>query len=671
VSLYGAGGVSSLPVIHGMADDRLRVQVDGMNLFSACPNHMNPPLSYISPSQVGTVNVWAGITPVSVGGDSIGGTIAVESPAPEFSESGQGTLFKGEASAYFGSNGNAKRGSVSATVASDIVSVTYRGAAALADNYTAGGDFKNFTATGRSGHTLSLDTVGSTAYEVYNHILDIAARNENHLFQAQFGFQDTPKELYPNQRMDMTDNTEHRFNLRYLGKFDWGSLEARAYHETVDHSMNFGDDKQFCYTTAPGMPMNTSSKNTGATAKASINLSSQDILRIGAEYQHYELDDWWPPSGTGGMSPYTFVNINNGKRDRTALFGEWEKQLNPQWMTLLGLRYERVETNADPIHGYNLATAPTVPTPAGMMNQTRDAANFNNANRDKTDDNVDVTLLARYTADATRDVEFGFARKVRSPNLYERYSWSTANMMAVMNNFVGDGNGYIGNPDLKPEKAHTLSATANWHAADRSWEFTATPYFTHVTDYIDAIQWNGATNAPATTLTSSKFVALKYVNQTARLYGLDLAGHMPLAKTGMGDLGLKGMLNYTHGENRDTGDGLYNVMPLNAKLSLTQKFGGWDNSAELVMARRKDDVSDMRNEIKTPGYGIVNLRGSYNWKKARADFGVENIFDKLYYLPTGGAYLGQGMTMSINGIPWGIAVPGMGRSIYGGLTVKF
>ena len=41
VSLYGSGGVSSLPVIHGLADDRLRVQVDGMNLISACANHMN------------------------------------------------------------------------------------------------------------------------------------------------------------------------------------------------------------------------------------------------------------------------------------------------------------------------------------------------------------------------------------------------------------------------------------------------------------------------------------------------------------------------------------------------------------------------------------------------------------------------------------------------------
>ncbi|MBP6582723.1 MAG: TonB-dependent receptor, partial [Chromatiaceae bacterium] len=43
VSLYGAGGVSSLPAIHGLADDRVRIKVDGMDLIASCPNHMNPP----------------------------------------------------------------------------------------------------------------------------------------------------------------------------------------------------------------------------------------------------------------------------------------------------------------------------------------------------------------------------------------------------------------------------------------------------------------------------------------------------------------------------------------------------------------------------------------------------------------------------------------------------
>ncbi|HNU66164.1 MAG TPA: TonB-dependent receptor plug domain-containing protein, partial [Methylotenera sp.] len=82
VSLYRAGGVSSLPAIHGLADDRIRIKVDGMDLIASCPNHMNPPLSYIDPTNIDNVKVYAGITPVSVGGDSIGGTIIADTKTP-------------------------------------------------------------------------------------------------------------------------------------------------------------------------------------------------------------------------------------------------------------------------------------------------------------------------------------------------------------------------------------------------------------------------------------------------------------------------------------------------------------------------------------------------------------------------------------------------------------
>jgi iron complex outermembrane receptor protein len=698
VSLYGSGGVSSLPAIHGLADDRLRIKVDGMDLISACPNHMNPALSYLDPSQVGTIEVYAGIAPVSVGGDSIGGSIIAETAAPEFAAPGQASLVKGEVGAFYRSNGNARGGNVAATYATESFNISYTGAIAKSDNYDAGGDFKDslFVAgtdsgfTGHPGHTLPLDEVGSTAYDTRNHTLGLAFRGGDHLVEAKFGLQDLPEQLWPNQRMDMLGNDQKRVNLRYLGDLDWGKLEARVYHEDVDHFMDFGDDKKYWYlqgtptysgdpcggpsaTCAAGMPMYTASTNTGVVVKADIDLTQQDLLRVGTEYQRYRLDDWWPASGAG-MWPNTFWNVNDGERDRTALFGEWEKQYSPQWLTLAGLRYERVAMDAGDVHGYNLSTFPTVVAASGG-NQTRDAANFNNADHSKTDNNWDMTVLARYTPDATRDIEFGFAHKTRSPNLHERYTWSTWQMAALMVNWAGDGNGYIGNLDLEPEKANTVSATFDWHAADRSWEFKATPYYTHVTDYIDAIQWDATTNAPRVALQTDQFTVLKFVNQSARLYGLDLSGKMPLAKTGAGEFGLNGLLSYTKGENRDTGDGLYNIMPLNAKLALTQKRGGWDNAAELVMVSRKDDVSEMRNEMETPGYALVNLRGSHSWKKVRVDFGVENVFDRLYYHPLGGAYLGQGTTMTAQAVAtvpqWGTPVPGMGRSIYTALNIQF
>jgi iron complex outermembrane recepter protein len=701
VSFYGAGAVSSLPTIHGLADDRLRIKIDGMDLLAACPNHMNPALSYLDPSQVGAITVYAGISPVSVGGDSIGGSIVAETRAPEFAAPGQKSLLKGEVGGFYRSNNDARGANISATMANENISLSYTGAYSEADNYTAGKNFKNYTATGRAGERMSRDEVGSTAYQTGNHTLGLAVKNANHLFEVKLGYQDMPEQLYPNQRMDLLDNEQKRINLRWLGEYDWGKLEARAYHETVDHFMDFGKDKRFWYgaasggnavldpitcgaisaTCAQGMPMYTESKTTGASLKADVKLSDEDILRVGTELQRYRLDDWWPASGSG-MFPGTFVNINDGERDRKALYAEWESKPKAQWMTLIGLRYERVSMDAGNVRGYktNIATAPNPGVDVG--GQIADSNAFNNRDRSRNDNNWDLTALARYTAGPGLDVEFGFARKTRSPGLYEAYPWSAWQMAALMNNFVGDGNGYIGNPDLKPEKAHTLSATFDWHAADRQWEFKATPHYTHVSDYIDASRcaagmMGGCTGNFVPNPANNQFVRLKYENHSARLYGLDLSGKMPLAKSGLGEFGVKGMLSYIRGKNHKTGDNLYNIMPLNAKLTLTQEVGDWDNALEVVGVAAKRNVSQVRNEMKTPGYGLVNLRFSHAWKQVRFDFGVENLFDRYYEMPLGGAYLGQGTTMTTAAVPtgvvpmWGTPVPGMGRSLYAGINVKF
>ena len=115
-----------------------------------------------------------------------------------------------------------------------------------------------------------------------------------------------------------------------------------------------------------------------------------------------------------------------------------------------------------------------------------DAAAFNALDHAKTDVNLDGSALLRYEPDPISQFELGFARKTRSPNLYERYAWSTSAMGMNMIGWFGDGNGYVGNVDLKPEKAHTVSFTAGWHdAAQKIWEFKVTPYYSYVQDYID------------------------------------------------------------------------------------------------------------------------------------------------------------------------------------------
>ncbi|GAB4291218.1 MAG: TonB-dependent receptor [Methylophaga sp.] len=665
VSLYGAGGVSSLPAIRGLADDRLRIKVDGMDLISACANHMNPPLSYISPDRVSELKVYAGISPVSVGGDSIGGTIITESRKPEFAQSPDELLTSGEIGAFYRSNGDARGGQLSASLATQNFSLSYSGSTTKANNYDAGGNFKPAGNTAVDRGALDADEVGSSAYETRNHALDLGFKlNEDHIIQLKLAHQDIPYQGWPNQRMDMLENRSNQVNLIYNGQFDWGSLETSLYREKTHHKMQFGDDKQFLYGTARGMPMETEGDNRGLSLKAEITVNDRDLLRVGTDLQRYRLDDFWEASGNAMMSPNTFININNGQRDRYGVFAEWEAHWNDRWMTLAGIRHETVKMDADEVQGYN------------AMFQT-DADAFNNSDRDQTDHNLDLTALARFTPSATQSYEFGYAQKTRSPNLYERYAWSTNGMAMRMVNLAGDGNGYVGNVNLDPEVAHTLSLTADWHDAEqKEWGITITPYFSYVDDFIDAERCSGGGMMSACTADNltrrNDFVYLQYENVSAKLYGVDISAEKHLYQSErMGTLHGEAIVSYVRGKNRDTGDDLYNIMPLNATFSLHHAKGRWHNTAEWQLVSAKDNVSSERNEQETSGYGLVNLRTSYEWQDVRVDFGIENVFDKLYSHPLGGAYTGQGPTMSANGVPWGITVPGMGRSFYTGINYQF
>jgi iron complex outermembrane receptor protein len=258
--------------------------------------------------------------------------------------------------------------------------------------------------------------------------------------------------------------------------------------------------------------------------------------------------------------------------------------------------------------------------------------------------------------------------------LYQRYAWSTQPMAALMNNFVGDGNGYIGNVDLKPEVAHTLSVSGDWHDTEqKQWGFKASGYVTHVQNFIDARRCNfGQCGGDANVAASTGFVNLQYANVSARLLGLDLSGNLLLAEAeAYGRFKATGVLSYIKADDLSTGDKLYNIMPLNSKLALLQTWGAWTNSAEVQLVAAKTQVSQVRNEMRTAGYGLLNLRSSFDWKQARIEIGIENALNRLYAQPLGGAYLGQGASMTSQGIAWGTVVPAMGRSINMALSLRF
>jgi iron complex outermembrane receptor protein len=79
--------------------------------------------------------------------------------------------------------------------------------------------------------------------------------------------------------------------------------------------------------------------------------------------------------------------------------------------------------------------------------------------------------------------------------------------------------------------------------------------------------------------------------------------------------------------------------------------------------------------MQTADYGLLHLRSRYEQGRWSAEVGVEHLLDRYYDDPLGGAYVGQGSTMTIPPAPneprWGTPVPGAGRAIYAGASVKF
>ena len=672
VSFSSGGAISSRPAIHGMADDRVRIQIDGMNLISACGNHMNPALSYVAPSSVLSAQVLAGITPVSMGGDSIAGTIRVQSADPMFAEDGKDYLITGQASAFYRSNSDAHGGNVSATLANKNASLTYTGSTMNARDYKAGG---NFTTRNKINGN---DVVGSSYYKVDNQSVSFAVRNDQHIANIKLGLQNIPYQGFPNVRMDLAGDNSWFANFSTKSTFDWGRLETRAYHEDVQHYMNFLRDKGG--NTGRTMPMDTHGVNQGLQVKGIIDLDAakKHQLTAGAEYQRYRLDDWWNPIGKNPMmmmqGPGPFWNIRDGKRDRLDFYAEVESKWNAQWLTQLGIRGGLVEMKAG---------APVVDY--GKM--TREALLVNLQDRQRTDAIVDVTALARYTPNDTQQYEFGFARKNRAPSLYERYAWSRGTVMGMgmmtmtmpmamfMNNWYGDGNGYVGNSNLNPEAAYTVSGTADFHDANKEdWGLKITPYYTYVKDYIDADYCqaaNGVTCANTakgftTTHGGGGYRLLQLGNYDAQIVGVDVSGSKLLWKDdNYGSLTGRGIMSYVRGQNLTRNDNLYQQMPWNMTLDLDYKWKGLIATLETQVVAPKDTVQQVRLEPKTPGYALLNLRGSYDWKYVRVDAGIENLLNKNYSLPLGGVYMGEA------NLPAGTPVPGYGRSYNVGLTVTY
>nr|WP_282110761.1 TonB-dependent receptor [Shewanella algicola] len=631
VDFSQAGGVSALPILNGMMGDRIKVLIDGSDITASCANQMNPPLSYISANQIVSTQVVAGVSPVSAGGDNIAGVIKVNGLQPIFNNSDDVIWQSGNVSGGYNSVSDTTLAAINTTVASQTLSFSYQGSYEDANSYV-------------DGHG---DKVLDTLYQSQNHALMAAWQDETQQLAVKLTHQHIPFQGFANQYMDMTNNDSFGAIVRYqLDLENDGLFSAQMNWHRVEHEMGFFSEEK-----TGKMPMETTGKDLSYQLHWQLPINKDAMLLLGQEYYLYQLDDSWPAvTGSTMMSPNDYININNGERKRAAVFAEWQQTLNSRWWLSAGLRYEYVSTDADEVQPYNTMSM------MGMTNVNVAAAEvFNALERQRDDHIIDATLLARYQLSDTETFELGLARKGRAPNLYERYSWGQSTMATTMIGWYGDGNGYIGNPDLNQETVHTLSAA--YKQINDDFSLTTTAWYSDINDYIDA---NVVGSFNSSGLEGNSRNILQFTNVDATLYGAKIDAEYQFAQQTSGMWSITANVSATHGERDDTHQPLYQIKPLQTEFGLHHQRGDWQNSVTWQWVAEKDRVDNTRLENTTDSYSLLNLSSSITWKQATMTVAVKNLLDEYYQLPLGGVSIAEYKADNSHGFE---QIAGAGRSL--------
>lgn len=596
------GPLVGIPQYRGLFGPRVAVSLDGRQLAPAGPNWMDPPMSYAVTAQLESLEVYRGIAPVSVAQESIGGAIDVRTRHRDFG-----------ARPDFDHGGR-----LAASVRS--VSEAYQ----LDGDFQASNEHHRFKLAAMIQEGSDADFPGGTIlpseYERERYDVGYGLRRGNHSLQFDYGYNNTGDTGTPALPMDIEYIRGDLYNLAYRLEPQSGiEVEVSVYTSELDHGMtNF-------HLRRPPAPDGWR-RNIAATDN--FGFKAQARWEDGQGSWFLGVDGFSESHDSDIDNPSNLMffveNFNGAEREIAGLFLEREQALNVRWSVEFGLRYNRVHTDAGEVN----ASPALIMPPARAL---RDA--FNAADRDRRDDNVDALARIRHTLSGNTTFYAGLARKMRSPAYQERYLW----LPLEATGGLADGQLYTGDVDLGPEESRIVEFGFDFSNGG----LTLSPrlFYNRVDDYIQGVPLGPI--HPATMLVRMMNAAngtdrpdpLQFGNVDAELYGFDMDWNWSIDET----WSLSGLANYVRGQRRDSDDNLFRIAPPNMTLRLDYRSGDWGVTLENVLYARQEHVSNTNREQTSPGYGLVNLRGSWQITgHLQLAAGIDNLFDKTYRSHLGG-----------------------------------
>jgi len=582
------GTLAGIAQYRGMYGARVNVLVDGMDIANACSNNMDAPLHYLPRTFVEKLEVVRGISPVSAGMETIGGTVVADARHSDFA-AGDALEMHGNLAGGVQSVDTGYSASALATLANR------RHRLHLGASYEAGDD-RDFGA----------GTVRPTEYRRSAVDVGYGWRHGGHELAFDYRRNDTSDAGTPALPMDDIYSDANLLRAEYRGRSAGVALLAKLYYTDLDHRMS---NYELRRAAAGRRRFNeAASEAVGYRVQAGVDAAGGTLV-VGTDGH---LLDYRARLGDPDDAGFFLDNFNDVERNRYGIFAEWTADPAARWGVRMGLRWTRVTMDAGIVDASMAMMSPA-------LRALRDR--FNDADRDVAEDLFDLVAGADYRAGDQLTLIAGVARKGRAPGYQERYLWSPLEATGGLS----DGNLYVGNLDLDPEHAWQFEVGADWR--DRRAYLAPRVFYQHVDDYIQGVP---ATDPRVLMLAamSGDPTPLRYANVDARLWGVDASFGVQPAEYWFVD----GVLSWVRGERRDIDDDLFRIAPLNALVDLSYRRARWSVTVEGVFYAGQERVSRTNDETPSPGYALLNLYGQYAVPAMGATLsaGVENVLDKNY-----------------------------------------
>ncbi|RKS01227.1 TonB-dependent siderophore receptor [Flavobacterium sp. 102] len=576
VDLVKRGAYAWEPIINSMATERTLITIDGMRIFGACTDKMDPITSYVEVSNLSQATVNSG-QQGSCFGSTIGGAIDLKRTQSKFGTPNWNFALN----TGFESNNRQKIIGSSVNFADSTyyfdTDIMFR----EAENYNAGNNREILYSQFRK-----LNFSGTTGFKF----------RQNQLIEASVIYDKATDVGYPALPMDVSLAEALITSLKYviLPKSpllkDW---ETKIYFNTITHRM---DD-----TTRPSVPIHMDmpgwSETFGMYSKISgLKNNHHFLANLNSFYNKSVAEMTMYPAdpNENSMFMYTWPDV---RTFFTGLFVEdnWVFNCHSGLKISVSIGSHTNEVASDfGLQSLQIFYPEMEAQKSRFLKSMAVNYNYNKNNW---------------------EYGFGGGYGERAPSVSEGYGFYLFNS--------SDRFDYIGNPNLKNEKSFESNIFFGYKKEKISTKITSS-YF-HITNYIigtpDDILVPMTIGANGVKL----YTALDY----ATIFNVDFNAEWTFSKKWKWNVNLL----YSRGKDSNNND-LPLINPLSYKTALSYTQLKFNATLECVGNVTQNQFGAVYGETKTPDFALLNANFGYKFSfagsKLYTKIGAENILDNYY-----------------------------------------